>query len=308
MFLNLFDAHPQLLTYPLDLNILYGYFPAYIDRPGLTREDLVKRLNRVIFDDLHQFDLADRGLAIDSFRETFFRIAHERDLRDLGQVLSCQTEAFEETIGRSGERRLVVVKETSIELYARSLAQTFPRARFIQLIRDPRDNYSALRAGIERYRTFGDDERMLIFSAQQRMSLGMKIASINQGELGPDRYLVLRFEDLVAAPEATMKRVAGWLGVDFVPTLLQPTVLGKPTRGNSYQNIAMFDVSSRNVGRWRERISAEEAALIEFLLADEMRSFGYMPELSAESGVPLVVADYYKWLNYNHLFFDRFAV
>lgn len=306
LFLNLFDGHRQLLTYPVDLNILYAYFPAFVEKTGLCDADLLNRLNRVVVDDLLQFDLVDRGFPIEEFRTAFFGQLAGKDLRDLGAVLSSQIAAFETVQGESEERQFALVKETSVELYAERLATTFPKARFIHLVRDPRDNYSALRAGLERYRKFGDDERKLVFSTQQRMSLGMKIAGANRTRLGAERYLVLRFEDLVTRAEETMRQVADWIGIDYDLGLLQPTLLSKPTRGNNYENQAMFTISSGNVGRWRERIPAEEAALVEFLLADEMEAFGYEREFAVAEHLA-IIGDYYKWLNYTYLFFDRFV-
>jgi len=306
LFLNLFDSHRQLLAYPLDLNTLYAYFPAYVEKAGASDADLMRRLVRVVVDDLHETELGAQGFPVEEFGRAFAAAMAGRDLRDLGQVLSGQIQAMQAVLETSEEHRFVVVKETSIELYARRLGSHFPKARFIHLVRDPRDNYSALRAGIERYRTFGDDEKKLIFSAQARIALGMDAARANLAFFGADRYRTLRFEDLVAEPRATMAVVAEWIGIDFEPSLLQPTLAGKPTRGNNYDNVAMFEISAGNVGRWRRRIPPEEAALIEFLLAEQMDGFGYAREFDMKDHLA-ILDDYYKWLNYTYLFFDRFA-
>ena len=306
LFLNLFDGHRQLMTYPLDLNTLYGYFPAYVEKTGATDEDLMRRLLRVVVDDIYDAELGRQGFPVEEFRKAFVATMGGSDLRDLGQVLSGQIAAMQAVLGAREEHRFVVAKETSIELYAQRLTSHFPQARFIHLVRDPRDNYSALRAGLDRYRTFGDDEKKLIFSTQARLSLGMDAADANLAFLGTDRYRILRFEDLVAEPHTVMEELASWVGIDFDPSLLRPTLANKPTRGNNYDNVAMFEISSRNIGGWRRRIPQEEAALIEFLLAEQMDRFGYVREFDMKNHLA-ILDNYYKWLNYTYLFFDRFA-
>ena len=71
--------------------------------------------------------------------------------------------------------------------------------------------------------------------------------------------------------------------------------------------MAAFDVSARNVSRWRERITAQDAQVIEFHLADEMAAFGYMPEFDGATQAR-AAAEYYKWQNYAYFYHDRFAL
>ena len=51
MFHNLFDGHSEVCVYPVDLNILYGYFPQFTQGTFSTQQ-LINRLDRVIFKDL----------------------------------------------------------------------------------------------------------------------------------------------------------------------------------------------------------------------------------------------------------------
>jgi hypothetical protein len=48
MFLDLLDGHPELCVYPVDLTILYAYFPIY-DNENFSTDDRKKRLNTIIF-------------------------------------------------------------------------------------------------------------------------------------------------------------------------------------------------------------------------------------------------------------------
>jgi hypothetical protein len=132
------------------------------------------------------------------------------------------------------------------------------------------------------------------------------MASGNRAQFGKDRYLILRFEDLTTAPKSSMQLVADFLGVDFAPSLLAPTVLGRPTGGNAFDNIVTFEVSARNVDRWRDRISPEDAQVIEFHLGADMEAFGYAPAFDRRQQAR-AAAEFYKWQNYAYFYSDRFA-
>lgn len=88
MFLHLFDGHPELLTYPVDINILYAYFPHHVEKQGADDRLLRDRLRRVAVDDLHQFGLTERGFSIGDFGERLTSRLADKDLRSLGDVLS----------------------------------------------------------------------------------------------------------------------------------------------------------------------------------------------------------------------------
>ena len=55
---------------------------------------------------------------------------------------------------------------------------------------------------------------------------------------------VMIYEDLVSKPEEEMRRLAGDLGIEFHPTLLTPTLTGRPLKPNS-----SFDVNASGIHR-----------------------------------------------------------
>ena len=82
--------------------------------------------------------------------------------------------------------------------------------------------------------------------------------------------LVLRFEDLIQAPETNLRGIAGRLGLTWDPCLLEPTQLCKPRMANtSFTREAGIDPSAAR--DWRSRIDPGDRAFIEAQLADELR-------------------------------------
>ena len=307
---NLLDNHPHLAVYPIDIALLYAYFPHFLQTNPLP-DARRKRLMRVLFDDLaERLDAFGCSAAfdVDRHRERFFSGLQDEQLGDLRALISRLIASFQTVAGRPVESmKWSVIKETSIEIYAAEILSWFPDARFIQVLRDPRDNFAALAAGVEKhYKKLGEDRKRTLASLLQRAELGFAMARDNQAAYGANRYHLVRYEDLAAQPEPTMRDIAAFLDIDFNPCLLQPTVLGAPTGGNSYDGIQAAGIENRNVGRWHERIADEEAAVIEFHFADKMEAFGYSPAFDAATR-RRAAAEFYKWQNYAYFYSDRFA-
>jgi hypothetical protein len=303
---NLLDGHSQLAVYPVDLVLLYAYFPDFIrkhDDPGMRRE----RLDRILFADLRQ-RLDATLIDVNALARNFFDGLRDEELGEPAVLIGRLMAAFQSVSAQTAEtRRWGLFKETSIEIYAAEILKWFPDARFIHLMRDPRDNFAALAAGVDSYYSrMGEDHNRTLASLLNRVRTGFRMAQHNRAALGEDRYLTVRFEDITAAPEASMRRVADFLGIAFEDSMLTPTMLGRPSGGNAFDGVATFDVNRRNVDRWRERISPQDAQVIEFHLAEEMAAFGYDPVFGARDQAD-AAAEFYKWQNYAYFYSDRFA-
>lgn len=302
---NLLDDHPQLAVYPFDLTLLYAYFPEYI-RTHPAPAERRARLQRIVFEELEQ-RLPQEALDVAGMRQHFFTDLQDNALGDMGTLVARLMGVYQ-AARAVADSRWAVFKETSIEIYAAEILQWFPEARFIHLLRDPRDNFAALAAGVDKhYSRLGEDHNRTLASLLYRARLGFRMARLNRTRYGEDHYHLVRYEDLTAAPDREMRHIAEFLGVVFDPCLLKPTVLGVPAGGNAFDGVASFDVSVRNVDRWRARIAPEDAQVIEFHLADEMKAFGYAPAF-AEDAQAHAAAEFYKWQNYTYFYGDRFAL
>jgi hypothetical protein len=117
-------------------------------------------------------------------------------------------------------RPLIVYGLHSLEDGTASLfADDFPRAQFLQPIRDPITVYDRT---FEYFYTQKGDEN----------SSWWVIRALNNGDHPfpkiEQRSRAVRFEDLHTNTEATMRRLAGWLRIPFQATLLVSTFNGTP--------------------------------------------------------------------------------
>jgi hypothetical protein len=95
-----------------------------------------------------------------------------------------------------------------IERHARRVLSAFPTAQMIHMIRDPRSRY---RAGGEHHRQLPG--RLGWETARWRCSADL---AVRNARTFPRRYHVLRYEQLCAAPEDTLREVCAFLGETYV--------------------------------------------------------------------------------------------
>ena len=309
LFLNLLDGHPEINAIPGDIALLYAYFPHWTDGDydAAARR---RRIDAVLFDD-YAANVGDKcaaaGIDLGKWKTAVQEALADDELEDIAAVLRAVVAGWRECTPRSANKKWVAIKETGIEFYADALSEAFETARFIQVVRDPRDNFAALKSGVsKKYRKLGQDEGDTLLSLLIRVQASLRFAHLNERSIGADRYRAVRFEDIVGAPEDTMAELARWLGIDMSAELTRPTFLGEPTRGNSHDDVAFNGISAIHLGAWRDRISEDEAKVVEFHLGREMEDFGYRRQF-AERDAAHAWSGFYKWFNHKYFFADRFA-
>jgi hypothetical protein len=288
---------------------LYGYYPVWTTGQYSTDERLA-RLDLVVFGTLEKIRQRrglENRLPVEAMRQHFFARLDVNRLDQIDVVVRQILSSFRAVTEQPVENRPVaVIKETSLEIYATELAAMFPHAQFVQLVRDPRDNMGALRAGVEKhYQQFGENERHILASLIHRVALGMRLIPVNRQALGEERFQTVAFEELTEDPQPVLARLCEFTSLQYSTAMERPTVMGVSTAGNNFDGEQLRKVSARNVGRWRQRISEFEAQVIEFHLGDVMEQHGYAREF-APADSARAASEFYKWTNYQYFFKDSF--
>lgn len=308
MLHRLFDDHPGLNVYPPDISLFYGYFPKF----AATLDEAAARA-RVALVTRKSFERVARRLpdgtalpeGMAGFADHLAAALSAEALRDRGRMLAELLACWTAYTG-CDPALPVVVKETS-QAGALAAFRTAPglNIRMIALTRDPRDNYAALKAGVARYYAkMSESERETLASALSRIKYDFTAAAI-QAEAG--RLTTLRFEDLTRDPDRTMRDLAETLGLEYRDSLTRPTTFGRPYAGNNHDGKAFDGISAAHLGDWPQRISAEEAQIIEFWLAAEMARFGYTPAFEPADRLA-GFARFYDWYNTAYFFHDSFTM
>jgi hypothetical protein len=143
----------------------------------------------------------------------------------------------------------------------------FKQARFIHMIRHPRDTLASL---CQMMRRGGARFDAAIHS--EAVGRSFKLAAKNQ-RLYRDRYLVVRYEDLVENTAATMESVRQFLCLSPSSTLAVPTLAGFAVR-----SISAFERSEPGViHRSHQRLAfpGSDSVAIAALTGPAAREFGY---------------------------------
>lgn len=308
LFLNLLEGHPQLSVFPVDSGFFYAYYPVY-ESPKYSNEDRINRIIEFSYgnirEEIEKVDDKNRvQFPFEALYQNFQENATKGNFTPK-EMLLAMVSAYQQTYNKDITTHIRwVEKTTSSEIYAKYIFEWFPKSKFIHLIRDPRDNYSSLKSGWDiRYKARNDDPRRLLQSMIDRGKIGLELAKYNMERYGDKHYLVFKFEELVANPKAVMHRVCQYLEIEYADCLLRPTICGQLWEGNSFDGLGFIAPSSRNVNRWRERITEDEAKVIEYYFREIMEYFGYQPVFDINECVDAAV-EHYKWYNYAKVFGD----
>jgi hypothetical protein len=162
--------------------------------------------------------------------------------------------------------------------YVPELLSWYPGARFIHMLRDPRAIYvSEVRRRRDRPNT--PPFKVLVHVPFLfKLALALQTAVMwresvrlyeRYRERFGDRYVLMRFEDLVGDPRRTVPRLCADLGVDFQEQMLDQDVISFGFKHGEKG----FDASAAR--RWEQHIDGWARGLLERWLGPTMRRFGY---------------------------------
>jgi hypothetical protein len=146
----------------------------------------------------------------------------------------------------------------------------FADARFIHIVRDGRD----VALSHEKYRYGLSNTLETAMQWDRRVSANLKMGSI----LGEERYLVIRYEDLVLHSKDILQKICDFLGVRFSEEMLEydksvrrrvpeeklwlwPKLDSKPDKNNTY--------------RWKEVMSRNKRIVFERNAGELLAKLGY---------------------------------
>jgi hypothetical protein len=199
-------------------------------------------------------------------------LAHDQH-RHAGDMLSAAVLAYGQVCGQiNPSTRYWVEKSPYNEYFAEQIFAWWPEARCIHIVRDPRDNFVS-------YRRKHPDWQAEFFAANWSRSTlaGLK----NLAHFGPQRYRLLRYEDLAQNPAASLQKLADFLDIAWDASLAAPTRAGADWTGNSMFSEQYQSISAAPIGRWKEKLSQPDTAVIETMAGPSMQALHYAVSASA---------------------------
>jgi protein-tyrosine sulfotransferase len=169
---------------------------------------------------------------------------------------------------------LLTFKVPLYTIFLSKLKKIFPDARFVHLVRDPRDN---LYSHIKSY-NIGDH----LFVNQQWVGFNSLVEKNKQ--MQPSKYFTIYYEEMVKEPENILKSLSGFLGITYNSSMLQQK-LGEYKNESEFKMVhesLLSPVNTSNVGKWKNKLSPQDIVIAEAITGKLAKSkYGY--EMNAES-------------------------
>jgi hypothetical protein len=164
------------------------------------------------------------------------------------------------------------------------LAEIWPDARFVVLVRDGRDVALSVMDV-----PFGPNNA---WAAARSWA-----TAIRQGREAtaryPGRVLEVRYEDVVSAPERTIASVCAFLELEYAPDML---AIERTDRSKVIEDQAGWftnvwsGITTAAVGKWRTELSPRQVEVFEAVAGDELWQLGY--ETSGDASTRALVPAY----------------
>lgn len=170
-------------------------------------------------------------------------------------------------------------------LWLPQIRALFPRARILFMVRDPRDvlvSYDERWGGGKR-----DTEYLTSTTALLKYYLNHLLYS---QAFPADQVRWVKYESLVAEPEAELDAICAFLQVDFEASMLafhdQYASEQHHMAEGKHHALLSRPATTERIGQYRQALGATHVALVERLLGDEMNALGYSLSDSRTLSIP----------------------
>jgi hypothetical protein len=173
-------------------------------------------------------------------------------------------------------------KDPRLIEYMSGTAKILPEAKFIHLVRDPRDVLLSKKTA---QWSKGKPGWYHIFANYVQLKMGESVGN----NLSVERYLVVTYEEILNAPEAIISDICAFLQVDFEPAMLAFQEKAKELvseEEKQWKKKTMGPLLKNNTGKWKGKLEPWEVALTERLCRQAFEIGGYQYS-NAINGLPL---------------------
>lgn len=223
LFRLILDSHPKIVS-PGEYDFLFDFAGEDVKSPEVDKYIHYLSTNRIFL---------SRNLTIDP---------------NLGRCALVKSFVRQET--RAGR-----ILAMNIQRGYQQIPSLFAEAKFIHLVRDPRDvALSVINMG------WAGNAYSAVDRWIETEGSWNKLAS----KIEPTNILEIKYEDLTAKPQQTLRVVCRFLSIDFDETMLQ-----------YFQRSTYDPIHQMSVRKWEGKIPPDELAVLEHKVSDLLVNRGY---------------------------------
>jgi hypothetical protein len=189
---------------------------------------------------------------------------------------------YESYAARDG-KDVWVAKENNLFDHALSIVGVYPEARFVYLVRDGRDVACSIRK-------IPTHDQHPYFIALEWREEQRKAIEVYQDLLPSGRCRLVRYEELIEAPERELGALCQWLGLAYEAAMLSfhedPESRADARKTEFWRNLDRPVISS-NRAKFLEELSPADVAVFEAVAGAELAQLGY-PLQAARAARPRI--------------------
>ncbi len=173
--------------------------------------------------------------------------------------------------GKQDTSTLVVDKNPVYSIFTPEIYPLFPRSKYIHMVRDYRANVASHK------KTFKIGN--VGYLAHKWLDHNLSLEAFKKAH--PKQVLTLRYEDLIEAPESTVRELCAFLEIDFHPSLMEHHLVAekmntqKPAYFRRHHHNVLNPLNQDALKKWQKELSTAEVELIEQIAGEYGASRGY---------------------------------
>lgn len=302
LLINLFDNNNECMTIPGDNGFFYLFYPYVINANLKKKLIALNKCNKKILKEINNLK-TNKKTKTNLIQKYNIFLNYTKLINknhDFSEILKLRAFYFAKAFDKL-DRRLWIEKTSSTEIYAAEIKKKIRNAKFIHIIRDPRDNWASLKSGWKfRYNKNSKNLDHLMFSLIFRVYNSYKFASLNQKLIGKKNYLVIKYEDLITNSNKELNKIKKFLSLKKKIDL-KTTFLNHEWSSNNFVGKKKTSISKININRFMKVCSKDEIKNLEFYFYNYLIKYKYKIQFKKELNV-FAAAEFYK--NTNKAFFQ----
>ena len=254
-------------TYLLHLLLSSGHYPVYnftethfyshyYRRYGPLENN--KNFNRLCRDIVSSSWFKKSGVTCEEFMDNI-------KIKEYGAVFS----SIMNTISQKQNKKRWVEKTPWHLKFVREIVTDFPNAKFVLIVRDPRDVVLSIR-------NYGWNSGILNMVVKIAIAWRWHMEHVCKDlYLSKAKYIVIKYEDLVLSLDKSIEKINNFLDLNIRADILKNStfgVLGKPNSSFVKDTSASTNIP---VYRWRNFSRKKDISIIEYAVGPQIKKWGY---------------------------------
>lgn len=279
------DGHPELHVYPFESqtgntmtnSMFAGMFPHRYEWPEFPLDRKPEDYYEMFWDEemkarlrvphVSKFKDAPLDICEQERKEIFVNYLNSVKPTRANIVYAYYKSTFDawKNCNKSGREKYYVGYNPVVGVHAETILKDFPKGHVIHVARNP---YSAFADTIKR------PYPLSLYAYATRWSI-VQLMALTMAERYPNRFHVVRFEDLVADTKSTMSTLAKKLEIEFDQSLLYPSWNGQKMEQVYPWGTVRVPTSEANLATLNE-LSKEQRAEIRSFTLPMLKELDYL--------------------------------